>query len=267
MFKDVIEITSFLKAVFERATLYTLALLAAGLTLYTITCAFGLAPWLSMLIQTGPDTAIQAGAGFQVAATLLMIGLCCFIPSNARVARLEYTHRRFETNMHDVAQAYYIAHAEDRKGAFQMQSEFDSVRERIAHLRDHPDLDQMEPQILELAAQMSHVSRDLANTYSEEKVERAYRFLSQREQELDQFNSRIDQAKTIVGDLRRWNERLDLDETIARSQLISLRDAFLEALPELADFETPTAQVVAGQKEAEDTKTSDVTYPFATAAE
>lgn len=200
-------------------------------------------------------------------ATFLLIGLCTFIPNNARVSRLEHSHRRFEMNMQDVARAYYVAHAQDRAGLFNMQSEFDSVRERIAHLRDHPDLDQMEPQILELAAQMSHVSRDLANTYSDEKVQRATKFLTQREEEISQFNTRIDQAKTIVSDIRRWNDRLDLDESVARSQLISLRNAFEDALPELADFERPTVVEAAPKVAANAVDPAQFKYPFATAAE
>ncbi len=267
MFNDIAETTAFLKSVMERATMYVLALLAAIVSLYTIACAFGLTPWLNMVVQTGPDTQVQVGVGAQIIGTFLLIGLCSFLPSNARVARLEYSHRRFEMNMQDVARAYYVAHAEDRKGAFKMQSEFDSVRERLALMREHPDLDQIEPQILELAAQMSHVSRDLADTYSDEKMDRALSFLRQREEELEQFNARIDRAKSIVGEMTRWKDRLDLDETMARSQLFALRDAFADALPELDDLDAPAPQAI------EDTQTTPlpngvkVAYPYAAAAE
>ena len=64
--------------------------------------------------------------------------------------------------MWDVAQAYQAAHAADRDGVFNLPSEFDSVRERIEHLRRHPDLGRLKPEILELAAQISHESRELA---------------------------------------------------------------------------------------------------------
>ena len=45
-------------------------------------------------------------------------------------------------------------------------------RERLVWLRRHPDLGSAEPEILELAAQMSHESRTLAQTFSTERVER-----------------------------------------------------------------------------------------------
>ena len=51
----------------------------------------------------------------------------------------------------------------------------------------HPDLGALEPEILELAAQMSRISQDLAETYSDEKVDRARTFLQQRQQEIDTF--------------------------------------------------------------------------------
>jgi len=66
-----------------------------------------------------------------------------------------------------------------------MSSEFDAVRERLAYLRDHPDLDSLEPQVLELAAQMSHQSRELSDIYNDEKVTRAKTFLKQRQEEAE----------------------------------------------------------------------------------
>ncbi|MFC2968339.1 hypothetical protein [Acidimangrovimonas pyrenivorans] len=71
------------------------------------------------------------------------------------------------------ARALARAHGGDREGVFALSSEFDSMRERLTHLRKHPDLSGLEPELLELAAQMSHLSRDLARVYSDEKVARA----------------------------------------------------------------------------------------------
>ena len=51
-----------------------------------------------------------------------------------------------------------------------MSSEFDAVRERLAYLHDHHDLDSLEPSVLEVAAQMSHQSRELSDIYSDEKL-------------------------------------------------------------------------------------------------
>ena len=64
---------------------------------------------------------------------------------NDRVMRLENSHRSFRVTMWDVAQAYQAAHAADRDGCFRLKSEFDSVRERLEHLRRHPDLGVLEP--------------------------------------------------------------------------------------------------------------------------
>ena len=66
--------------------------------------------------------------------------------------------------MRDVAQAYQAAHAADRDGVFNLPSEFDSVRERIEHLQRHPDLGRLEPEILEMAAQIGRKSRKLAES-------------------------------------------------------------------------------------------------------
>jgi len=37
--------------------------------------------------------------------------------------------------------------------------EFDAVRERLAYLRDHPDLSRLEPEVLEVAAHGYSLSR------------------------------------------------------------------------------------------------------------
>jgi len=54
------------------------------------------------------------------------------------------------------------------------------VKERTAFLRSHLELNHLEPEDLELAAQMSRVSHDLAETYSDDRGDRAQAFLAQR---------------------------------------------------------------------------------------
>jgi len=56
-------------------------------------------------------------------------------------------------------------------------------------------LSTLEPALLEVAAQMSHISRELATVYADEKIERARNFLKERQEEVNLFNSRLDQAK------------------------------------------------------------------------
>jgi len=123
--------------------------------------------------------------------------------------------------------------AADRDGMFQLSSEFDAVRERLAYLREHPDLENLEPQLLEVAAQMSHISRELAEVYATDKVERARAFLKQRQEEVASFNERLARAKEITNELKHWVHEVELEESVAASQLQRLQDELHDILPEL----------------------------------
>ena len=107
------------------------------------------------------------------------------------------------------------------------------MRERLAYLRDHPDLSSLEPALLEVAAQMSHISKELAEVYSDERVNRARSFLEQRQYEVDQFNSRLDHAKSVSAEFRHWLTNVELEEAVAAAQLDRLRAEMREVLPEL----------------------------------
>jgi hypothetical protein len=135
--------------------------------------------------------------------------------------------------MEDVANAYWAAHEADRSGVFKMKSEFDSVRERLMFLRDHPDLGYLEPDILEIAAQMSRTSEDLARRYSDEAVERARNFLAERAHEAANMQTRIEAAQTATHEMRRWLDRVEIEEDIAQSQINRLRDDLDALLPAL----------------------------------
>ena len=95
------------------------------------------------------------------------------------------------------------------------------LRERLEHLRRHPDLGKLEPEILEIAAQMSHESRDLADIYSTERVERAQQFLRQRQEEADQMTDRVRTASATCRELKGWLERVEsrLEEVKAPRQV------------------------------------------------
>ncbi len=227
-----------------------LAILALSLSLiaYTAACALGHAPWLSLDLRFGDYILPQAGMVTQVVLTALVTSLCFFLPTNARIMALETSHRRFHIGMQDVARAYAVAHAADRSGVFTLSSEFDSIRERIAFLRDHPDLAELESSVLEVAAQMSHLSRELGQVYSERNVARARDFLIQRQQEIADFNTRLDHAKSVATEMRNWLNRVEMDEAVAEAQLARLCDELTEILPELgeaAEPETPPEPVVA----------------------
>lgn len=174
-----------------------------------------------------------AGMYLQIFVTILTAGICFFLPSNVRIMQLENSHRRFTVSMDDVARAYGAVHAADRGRTFQLSSEFDAVRERLAYLRDHPDLSTLEPALLETAAQMSYISRELAEVYSDEKIGRARDFLKQRQEEIAQFNSRLDQAKSISTEMKHWLHEVELEKSVAAAQLARLSEEMNEIMPQL----------------------------------
>jgi hypothetical protein len=178
----------------------------------------------------------------QLGVAALALGLLAFLPANARIMALETSHRQFSLHMQDVARAYTAVHAADREGTFGLRHEFDATKERIAWLRDHPDLGMLEPDVLEVAAQMGVISRELAEIYSTEKVARARSFLTQRQEEIARFEERIDAAKAIANEIRHWAARVSLEEDVARSEMARLREMLQEALPEMFDAAPPTAE-------------------------
>jgi hypothetical protein len=135
--------------------------------------------------------------------------------------------------MTDVSRAYGAVHAADRGDDFRLSNEFDSVRERPAYLRDHPDLSSLESSVLEVAAQMLHVSNELAEVYSHDRVTRPHDFLEPRQSELQQFNERLGQAKMASTELKHWLHEIELEESVAATQLERLPEALKDVLPEL----------------------------------
>ena len=224
---------------FQRLATGLFVLVALVLGLATALSVAGIWPWLDMELAFGSTVYPQAGIAVQSGVTLLAVLLCFYLPANARIMALENSHRRFHIGMADVARAYATAHAADRAGMFQIQSEFDAVRERLAYMREHPDLESLEPQIMEIAAQMSCISRDLAEIYSDDKVDRARAFLKQRQQEVELFNRRIDRAKAVTLRLKQWAQDVELEESVAISQLERLREDLRDILPELGYREAP----------------------------
>ncbi len=200
---------------------------------WTALAAFGVWPWLGVSLRLG-DTAIpNAGQSVQIGLTAFSIALCVFLPANARILKLEKAHRTFAVDMEDIAKAYQISHQSDRKGVFTLSEQFDTVRERLLHLRNHPDLGHLEPEILDLAAQMSFQSRDLAKVYSEDKVARAQVFLTHRQQEAEQMADRLTAARHTCDELRRWLEDVEAEERVAAQQLKRLEADLFELLPRL----------------------------------
>lgn len=217
-----------------RLALFLIAVGAAVSVVATALAAFGVWPWLSLEAGFGGTLYPNAGAVVQVVLTAVMVMLAFYLPANTRIMALERSHRNFAMNMNDVVRAYHAAHTADRASKFHISSEFDEVKERLSFLRDHPDLGDLEPDVLELAAQMSQVSQELADVYSDAKVQRARVFLKQRQEEIDQFNERLDDAKIVMQELRQWTRDVEIEESVARSQLMRLREELFDLLPELS---------------------------------
>ena len=215
------------------AAMGLMACLAIGVLLATVAAAVGLLPFLTLPLRFGDTVVPQAGMVLQVGIALLLVCIAAVLPSGLRVLRLERSHRDFAMCMSDVADAYHAAHAADRAGAFRLGAEFDAVKERIMYLRQHPDLGSIEPEILEIAAQMSFTSRDLAQTYSDENVSRARGFLSHREEEIALFESRIGKAVAVSRELRDRTAAVETAERDNDTRLKALEDEFGDLLHDL----------------------------------
>lgn len=240
----------------QRLAFLLVIMFGLGLLGYTLACMVGVADWLTLSMQFGDTVFAGAGIYLQCAISALALGLMFYLPTNARMMALETSHRSFHMGMRDVARAYAVSHRADREGNFSLSSEFDSIRERIAFLRDHPDLGDLEPSVLEVASQMSHISRELAQTYSASNVQRARDFLTARQQEIEDFNIRLEEAKRIANEIRTWHMRVELEESVAEAQLVRLCEDLEEILPEILPPEdhqdTPRAGVGAGHRSLDD---------------
>ncbi|WP_093995517.1 DNA repair protein [Octadecabacter ascidiaceicola] len=210
-------------------------ILVIGLSalVYTLACALGFAPWLTFTATFGDFFVPLAGMYTQIVVTIILASLFFFMPSAGRIMSLERSHRNFKLSMEDVARAYHLCHTADRAGVFTMSSEFDAVRERLAYLRDHPDLDSLEPSVLEVAAQMSHQSRELSDIYNDEKVRRAKTFLRQRQEEAERQQQLIVEAHHNLRDIRKWSQQVELEESVVASQLSQLEEQLEATLPSL----------------------------------
>lgn len=214
--------------------------ITAFLVLSSALASLGQMPWPSLALSWGEVAVPDAGKWVQLALTVIMLCVCFFLPANARMARLERTHRSFQIGMEDVKRAYSLAHAADRTGVFSLSNEFEAMRQRMELLRKHPDLTHVEPELLELAAQMSFQSRDLARAYSDDKVGRAREFLKARQAEADQMAERIKLARMTCDELRRWLVDVETEERRNHDQIRRLEADLKEILPGLGyDFDDP----------------------------
>jgi len=219
--------------VLHSVSLVLILLIGLSAIAYTSLSSVGLAPWLTFTATFNDFAYPQAGMVTQIVVTIILASLFFFMPSAGRIMSLERTHRDFKMTMEDVARAYHVCHTADRSGVFTLSSEFDAVRERLAYLRDHPDLDSLEPQVMEVAAQMSQQSRELSDIYNDEKVERAKTFLRQRQEEVERQQTLIVEANHALQDIRKWSQQIELEESVVASQLNRLEEQLEATLPQL----------------------------------
>lgn len=210
-----------------------IVMLALGLVAASLAAALGLLPWPQIALFFGGQAVPQAGMWLQIGLTLVLIMMTFYLPANTRMARLERSHRSFAIGMSDVSHAYRVAHASDRAGVFALSGEFDAMRARMEHLRAHPDFAHLEPELLQLAAQMSLETRELARAYSDDKVARAKTFLKQRQEEVQALTDRLVLARRTCDELRRWLTDIEADERSAQTQIKRLEADLKEILPTL----------------------------------
>ncbi|MEM8979136.1 MAG: DNA repair protein [Pseudomonadota bacterium] len=190
----------------------------------TVASALGMLPWLPVALSIEGYAIPWAGMAFQILGTLTVLSLVVLLPSHARILELERSHRNFQIGMDDIAQAYHVCHAADRAGVFTKSHEFDAVKERVLHLRAHPDLGRLETDVLEAAAQMSVKSRALAEIYSQENVARADAFLEQRQTEIESHEALVAKAQRVNSAYSDWIAELELSEIRVEGRLLEIVD-------------------------------------------
>ncbi len=216
--------------------LHWVGIVYVGLVALVLVAATGAAmlkiiPWFDILVPKGDGSWLQMGPTIQIILTGMAMILVTYLPSSLRVLKLEAEHRDFNLTMEDVSKAYIASHEADRAGLFNLSSEFDSVRERINHMRAHPELSKLEPAVLDVAAQMSHTSRELAEVYSDEAVDRAKTVLRQRQIELEEFSDQLALARRQTDEVKRWIQQLEVEGSVTDNQLAQLKQDLAEILP------------------------------------
>ncbi|KQI68760.1 DNA repair protein [Loktanella sp. 3ANDIMAR09] len=217
--------------IMHAVSLFVVAVLAVAALVFTALSALGVTGWLTVEASLGGVPYPQAGMWLQIGLTVLLAAMAFFLPTNARMMALERSHRDFQISMDDIKVAYNAVHHADRQGIFSLSSEFDAVRERLAYLRDHPDLVRLEPGVLEVAAQMGQTSRHLAEVYSEERVARAKAFLAARQKEAEDQQEQILEALHICEQIRSWSAQVEMEESRVANQLAHLDEALQGVLP------------------------------------
>ena len=198
-----------------------LAVAAFALLVVTMLAAAGVLPWLEVTATFGAAPVPWAGQALQIGGTVLLIVLASYLPASYRVTRLEHAHRRFEIDMDDVTRAYRAAHLADRAETFEMRREFDAVRERYRFLKEQPDFAEMDDMLLTIAAQMSEQSRELADKFSDKKIQRLQEQLRHRRQDVDALLDRSASLRKKAANLKAMSDGVEDDEARAIANLLA----------------------------------------------
>jgi hypothetical protein len=203
--------------------------LAAFVSLSATILAFsGVLPWPEISADFGGAELPWFGKALQVGLTALLLMLAAIFPAAHRVMRLETSHRRFEIGMDDITRAYRAAHMADRAEMFGMQREFDAVRQRYKHLRELPELAEIDAELLTVGAQMSQQSQEMAEAFSDEKVARVTESLKQRLRDAETLQTRIQSAHAAIRVIRRLTDEVDIEESTVAAQMQRLREELAE---------------------------------------
>ena len=159
--------------------------------------------------------------------TLLSVSGLYFVAGNPLKQKM--LRSRFEINMEDVGRAYYAAHSADREGVFRLTEQYDSVLERLRWLQQQPDFAELNHEVLVVAAQMSELSRTLAERFSERNVDRAKAFLAEREEQMEAVGTLVSQTIETLTIIRLRTQKLN-EEDVKNATLLKELDAEFSAL-------------------------------------
>lgn len=213
-----------------------LGLTALALLVATSLSAANILPWVGISATFGEASVVWAGPAVQIGFTALLLILVAYIPASYRVARLEYAHRKFEIDMDDVTKAYRAAHYADRAETFGMRREFDAIRERYKFLKTHPDLAQIDDDLLTIGAQMSEQTKALAETYSDRNLNRVRENLLQRREDADALEAKLAQIKADTAELELLRKGIGISDAELAARVASLQGALTEIeMPDAAN--------------------------------
>jgi hypothetical protein len=228
-FKDLHSGQSGVKTIAGRAVI----LLAAGFSIDTVLDASGQLHWQQLMHPIERYVVNDNGIVLQISICLFLVLAALLLSTLSRLARLERLQKTSALSLPDIATAYRLSHAADRKGAFALVGEFDQMRLRMDHLRNHPDLQDLQDDLLQIAAQMSMQTRDLARIYSDENVKGATDFLRQRQLDVQALSDQLTIARTTCDELLACSNTVDADDDQIRQHIEQLEHELKDILPSL----------------------------------